>query len=86
MMARTTGARRPRSGRTRTRTSARTGVIEVFTRPDHTLLRRLLGLVIRLRAELAVLAILLIARFWAWPGSSSWSATPSHCCSRPRLC
>ena len=67
-MARTSRARRPRSGRTtRTRTSARTGVIEVFTRPEHSLIVRLLGLIVRLRAELTILAVLLTARFWAWP-------------------
>jgi hypothetical protein len=68
-MARTSRARRPRTGRstTRTRTSARTGVIEVFTHPDHSLLVRLLGLIVRLRAELTVLTLLLMARFWAWP-------------------
>ena len=67
-MARTSRARRP-SGRrsTRTRTSARTGVIEVFTRPEHSLIARLFGLIIRLRAELTVIATLLIARSWAWP-------------------
>src|SRR4051794_22852309 len=68
MMARSTRARRPRSGRTtRTRTSARTGVIEVFTRPEHSLIVRLLGLIVRLRAELTVITLLVILRFWAWP-------------------
>ena len=56
-MARTSRARRPRRPRsTRTRTSARTGVFEVFTRPEHSLVVRLLGLLVRLRAELTVLA------------------------------
>jgi hypothetical protein len=68
MMARTTRAARPRArGSTRTRTSARTGVIEVFTHPDHSLIVRLLGLVVRLRAELTVLTLLVSARFSAWP-------------------
>ncbi len=68
MMARTTRAARPRGrGSTRTRTSARTGVIEVFTHPDHSLIVRLLGLVVRLRAELTVLTLLVSARFSAWP-------------------
>ena len=67
-MARTSRAPRSRGrGSPRTRTSARTGVIEVFTRPEHSLIVRLLGLITRLRAELTVLAIGLIARFWAWP-------------------
>ncbi len=71
-MART--SRAPRTGgrgSPRTRTSARTGVIEVFTRPDHSLILRLAGLIVRLRAELTVLAVLLTARFWAWPRLTS---------------
>src|SRR3954447_17503551 len=63
-------SRAPRSrgrGSPRTRTSARTGVIEVFTRPEHSLIVRLAGLIVRLRAELTVLAVALTARFWAWP-------------------
>ena len=72
-MARTSRASRARGrGSTRTRTSARTGVIEVFTRPEHSLIVRLLGLVVRLRAELTVLAVLLTARFWAWPKLEAW--------------
>ena len=67
-MARTSRGARSRSrGSTRTRTSARTGVIEVFTRPESSLIVRLLGVVVRLRAELTVLTLLLLARFWAWP-------------------
>jgi hypothetical protein len=50
------------------RTSYRTGVIEVFTRPESNVLVRLLGLLIRSRAELTIAAVLLTARFWAWPG------------------
>jgi hypothetical protein len=68
MMARTTRARRPRSGRSsRTRTSARTGVVEIFTRPETHLLWRVLGFIVRLRAELTVITVLVAARFWAWP-------------------
>ena len=47
--------------------SHRTGAVEIFLRPQHSWWVRLLGLVVRLRAELTILAILLIARFWAWP-------------------
>jgi hypothetical protein len=72
-MARTSRARRSSGRRSaRTRTSARTGVIEVFTRPEHSLIVRLLGLVVRLRAELTVLAVALTARFWAWPRFEQW--------------
>jgi hypothetical protein len=42
-------------------------VVEIFTRPETSLIVRLLGLVVRLRAELTVLAVLVTARFWAWP-------------------
>ena len=67
-MARTSRASRPRSGRSpRTRTSARTGVVELFTYPQRHIAWRILGLVVRLRAELTVLAVLLAARFWLWP-------------------
>ena len=73
MMARTSRARRPSGrGSTRTRTSARTGVIEVLTRPEHSLVARLLGLIVRLRAELTVLVVLLVARCWAWPRIEAW--------------
>jgi len=73
MMARTSRASRSRGrGSPRTRTSARTGVIEVFTRPEHSLIVRLAGLIVRLRAELTVLAVLLTARFWAWPRLENW--------------
>jgi hypothetical protein len=72
-MARTSRARRTRSrGSTRTRSSARTGVFEVFTRPEHSLIVRLLGLIVRLRAELTIAAVLLTARFWAWPKLQTW--------------
>ena len=47
--------------------SHRTGAVELFLRPEHSWWVRLLGLVVRLRAELTILAVLLIARFWAWP-------------------
>src|SRR3954469_363122 len=73
MMARSSRASRSRGrGSPRTRTSARTGVIEVFTRPEHSLIVRLLGLIVRLRAELTVAAVLLTARFWAWPKLQTW--------------
>src|SRR4051795_13753729 len=72
-MARSSRASRARGrGSTRTRTSARTGIIEVFTRPEQSLIAKLIGLVIRLRAELTVIAILLIGRFWAWPRLDAW--------------
>ena len=47
--------------------SHRTGAVEIFLHPQHSWWVRLLGLVVRLRAELTILAVLLIARFWAWP-------------------
>ena len=66
-MARTSrGARSRGRGSTRTRTSARTGVIEVFTRPQSSLIARLIGLVVRLRAELTVLTLLVVVHVWAW--------------------
>ena len=73
-MARTSRARRPRTGRStaRTRTSARTGVIEVFTDPQRHLVWRILGFLIRRRAELSVLALVLMARFWTWPWLETW--------------
>ena len=67
-MARRSRASRSGRGRTpRSRMSHRTGAVELFLRPQHSWWVRLLGLVVRLRAELTILAILLIARFWAWP-------------------
>ena len=66
-MARSSRAPRARGrGSTRTRTSARTGVIEIFTRPESSLIIRLLGLVVRLRAELTVLALLVLVHVYAW--------------------
>ena len=67
-MARRSRASRSGRGRTpRSRMSHRTGAVEVFLHPQHSWWVRLLGLVVRLRAELTVLAVLLTARFWAWP-------------------
>jgi hypothetical protein len=42
-------------------------VIEVFTHPDTNPFFRVLGLVVRLRAELTIAAVLVTARFSAWP-------------------
>ena len=67
-MARGSRASRSRGrGSARTRTSARTGVVELFTYPQRHIVWRILGLVVRLRAELTVLAAVLAARFWLWP-------------------
>ncbi len=67
-MARTARASRSRSrGSTRTRTSARNpGVIEVFTRPQTHPVWRVLGLVVRLRAELTLLAVLITTHTYVW--------------------
>ena len=66
-------ARRPRSGRTaHSRTSYRTGAVEIFLRPQHSWWMRILGWLIRLRAELAILTVLLVARYWAWPKLENW--------------
>ncbi len=66
-------ARRPRSGRTaHSRTSYRTGAVEIFLRPQHSWWMRILGFIIRLRAELTILIVLLVARYWAWPKLEGW--------------
>jgi hypothetical protein len=67
-MARTSRARRSSGRRSpRTRTSARTGIVEIFTYPQQHLFWRIVGFLVRRRAELTVLAVALIARFWTWP-------------------
>ncbi len=50
-----------RRGRARARQSARTGAFEVFVRPEHTLLGRAVGILIRLRVELLLAASLTLA-------------------------
>ncbi len=63
-------SRASRSGRGRTPRSAHVAPHRRggdLPRPQHSWWVRLLGLVVRLRAELTVLTLLLIARFWAWP-------------------
>src|SRR6478609_8136604 len=68
MMARRSRASRSGGRRSpRLRTSQRTGVVEIFTRPDTNPVLGFLALVLRLRAELTVLTLALIARFWIWP-------------------
>ncbi len=68
MMARTSRASRP--GRSRTtshsRSSHRTGSVEIFLHPQHHPLVRLLGLIVRLRAELTILTLLIAAHIWVW--------------------
>ncbi|GAA5119971.1 hypothetical protein [Haloechinothrix salitolerans] len=50
-----------RRGRARARQSARTGALEVFVRPEQTLLGRAVGILIRLRVELLLAASLTLA-------------------------
>ena len=50
---------RPRRG-VRTRQSARTGVLEVFVRPQQSVPARILGLLLRMRAELFMISVLAI--------------------------
>lgn len=50
-----------RRGRAGARQSARTGAFEVFVRPDHTLLGRAVGILVRLRVELLLAASITLA-------------------------
>lgn len=52
-------SRRSRRG-VRTRQSARTGVLEVFIRPQQSIPARILGFAVRLRAELFVISIVVV--------------------------
>jgi hypothetical protein len=42
-------------------------MFDLFLRPQRSLPARVVGLLIRLRAEILVVAVLLTARFWVWP-------------------
>ncbi len=68
MMARTSRASRPGRSRTRSysRSSHRTGSVEIFLHPQHHPLVRLLGLIVRLRAELTILTLLIAAHICVW--------------------
>ena len=84
-MARTfTCSPAPPGRSTTARTSARTGVWRSSPTRNSTG-SALLGLIVRLRAELTVLAILLTARFWAWPRLDEL-ARPHHGTDRRRPC
>lgn len=48
----------------RARQSARTGALEVFIRPQQTLIGRIAGLLVRLRVELTVLLVALLGYLW----------------------
>lgn len=51
-------------GRARARQSARTGALEVFIRPDQTILGLIVGWLIRLRAEIFVIICITLCSLW----------------------
>ena len=66
-MPRTSSRTRSSRGRGFRGASGPAGLLDLFVRPQRSLPARIVGLLIRLRAEILVMAVLLSARFWVWP-------------------
>lgn len=67
-------ARRGAAVRTPRERFARTEPFEIFTRPQRSLLARVLGLVIRLRAEITATVVILAAWVWLTDRLPAWGA------------
>lgn len=66
-------------GRARARQSARTGALEVFVRPQQTLAGRIVGWLIRLRAEIFVLGCLVLGWWWLSSLMPAWLLVTALC-------
>lgn len=60
-------------GRARARQSARTGALEVFVRPDQTIVGRIISWMIRLRAEIFVITCITLGSLWLSSQLPEWA-------------